>query len=336
MPRNAHDRPRLALRAEVAVEGKPVPAPVPVVIQKEGPEHLLADASPEVRLVVRQVVRKVVLAAADGVDAGKRVLGVRAPRAGLARLVGIEISVQRECLPAEVPRDVQQQALVAITAVGDGTVRRQARRRGRNPKTRQPSRARNAEAAFVVAATLRQDVDGGRRVRLARHKIDRAAVGVWPVDGRLRAADHLHPVQRLGGNVREIEVAAEAVHRHPIDLHQVEGRISAADEQPRQPPGGARLAEGQARHFPQQVDRQRLVALADLLARNNADAAALFAGRDIDGGADHPHRIDLRRNLEPHGNFAFQRQRLGAESRRGDDQLRARSFRSVQFETAAE
>ena len=253
--RNAHDRARLALRAEVAIEGKSVRALVPVVIQKKRPEQFLADASPQIRLVVRQVIRRVVLAAADGVDAGERMLRVGAPRAGLANLVGIEIAVQRKHLPPEVPHDIQQQVFIVIVAVGDGAVRVQARRRGRDPKTRQPAGARNAEAAFVVAATLRQDVDGGRRVRLARHKVDHAAVGVWPVDGRLRAADHLHAVQRLGGNVREIEIAAEGIHRHAIDLHQVESRISAADEQPGQAPGGPRLAEDQARHLAQQVDR---------------------------------------------------------------------------------
>ena len=283
---------------------------------------------------MRQVVRKVVLAAADGVDAGERVLGVGSPRAGLPGLVGIEISVQRKHLPAEVPGDVQQQVFVAITAVGDGAVRRQARRRGRDPETGQPAGAGDAEAPLVVAAALRQDVDGGRRIRLARHKIDGAAVGVWPVDGRLRAANHLHAVQRLGRNVREIEVAAECIDRHAIDLHQVERGVSAADEQPGHTPGGARLAEGQARHFPQQVDGQGLVALADLLARNNVHAAALLACRNIDGGTDHAHRIDLRRNLEAHGDLALQGQRSGAESGRRDHQFRAGSLHGFQLEGA--
>ena len=136
--------------------------------------------------------------------------------------------------------------------------------------------------------------------------------------------------------MREIEVAAEAIHRHAIDLDQVECGIAAADEQPGHAPGGARLAEGQARHFAQQVNRQGLVALADFLARYDAHAAALFTRRNIDGGTDHAHGIDLRRNLEAHGNFGFERQRSGAESGRGDNQLRARSFRNVQFEGAAD
>ena len=71
---------------------------------------------------------------------------------------------------------------------------------------------------LLVRAAFGQQIELRRGARLARHEIDHAAVGVRAVDRRLRAANHLDAVQRFGGDVGEIEGAAESVHRDAIDL----------------------------------------------------------------------------------------------------------------------
>ena len=90
------------LAAKILVEAEPVGAGVAVVVEEERGEQVLLDAAREqVRLVMSQVIGRVVLAAADGVDACVVVIGIGAIGAGLADGVGIEVAMEVQRLAAE-------------------------------------------------------------------------------------------------------------------------------------------------------------------------------------------------------------------------------------------
>src|SRR5690349_8220720 len=99
-------------------------------------------------------LEKIVLRAADGVDAAENVLWVRAPRPGLAALVGIEIAVQPEPLPVESPRDPQQHVFIAVIAVHHRAGRIGARSRGGEAESGGHSRPGYAEAPLAVRTAL--------------------------------------------------------------------------------------------------------------------------------------------------------------------------------------
>ncbi len=122
MARHADDGARFSLRPQVLVVTESVRAGVAVVIQKKGAGQVFAHTVRNIGLVMHQVIAEIVLAAADGVDAGEVSIRIGAPRAGLAHGVGIEIGMQVERLAAEPPRQVEHQVLVAVIAVRDRPV----------------------------------------------------------------------------------------------------------------------------------------------------------------------------------------------------------------------
>ena len=122
----------------------------------------------------------------------------------------------------------------------------------------------------------------------------------------------------------EIEGPAETIDRDAVDLDEIEIVIAAAQIERGKAAGESGLADGHAGEKAEQVDGLRQVALADLFTGDDAGAAALLAGRDIDGGADHAHRILERRQFQLHeqglrcgGESDFG----GAESGRGNHEF---------------
>ena len=99
--RQADDGAGFALAAQILAEAEAVRALVAAVIQKEAAEQFLAHARREIGFIVRPVLGEVVLSAADGVDSAEGVLGIGAPGAGLADVVGVEVAVQGQALAAE-------------------------------------------------------------------------------------------------------------------------------------------------------------------------------------------------------------------------------------------
>ena len=70
--------------------------------------------------------------------------------------------------------------------------------------------------------------------------------------------------------MREIETAADGVHRNPIDLHQIEIVIAPADEHAGHAARAAGLADGDPRQVTKQIHGQTFVAFRDLLPRHDA------------------------------------------------------------------
>ena len=253
---------------------------------------------------MEQVVGEVVLAAADGVDAGIVVIGIRSPGAGLADAIRIEIAMEVQRLAAEAAQQVEHQVLIVIVAIGHRAVVVEARSRGGDAEPGHSGAAGDTKSTLLVSAAFGEDIEVGRGAGFAGDEVDHPRVGILAGRGGLRTANHLDAIQFLGRNVGEIEGPAETIDRNAVDLHQIEIVVAAAQIERGEAAGKPGLADGHPGQITQQVDGLRLVALADLFTGDDAGAAALLAGRDIDGGANHAHRILERRQ------FQFDRQGL--------------------------
>ena len=204
-------------------------------------------------------------------------LRIRPPGSRLAHVVGIEIAVQGEILAPEAAGDVEQQVFVAVVVVGHQAVGIVARGGDQQAEARHAAGAGDGEAALAVAAAFGEQIQLRRGLGLAGDEIDHAGVRIRSVDRRLRAAHHIDVVHRLAGDVGEIEAqpAAEADHRHAIDLHQAQIGIAAADEQAGHAAGRAGLIERHAGQVAQQVHGEGLVGRAHARVGNHVHAGGL-------------------------------------------------------------
>ncbi len=117
-----------------------------------------------------------------------------------------------------------------VITIGYRAIIIQTRSRRRDAKATQRSRSAQGKTALIVAPALGEHVQRHVLARLARHEIHHTGVRISAIDRRLRSANHFDVIQKIRGNVRKIDVAAKAVDGNPIDLHQAEIVVAAADK----------------------------------------------------------------------------------------------------------
>ena len=141
-------------------------------------------------------------------------------------------------------------------------------------------------------------------------------------------------------DLREIEQAAEeeAIDVDPIDLDQVVLGFAAANEQRLQQHRVHRSGRGRRRECSAEGPwRWASVAGPQFLGGDNAQAAALLTGRDVDGGAQHLYRVFLRGQREFYGGGAGPDfERLGGETVGSDEEFRVLGRREIEAAGAGE
>ena len=135
------------------------------------------------------------------------------------------------------------------------------------------------------AAALRFDADdAGQRVAAVHHAV--------------RLPQHLDAIDAGGGDLREVEPAADVVGDGAVDEHLVEVRVAAADEQRRRAAARAGLHDLRAGHQAQRFEHVGLVQRIEGRRIEHRDRGAGLRLRDFRRGGRDDHLLLERAHLQ--------------------------------------
>ena len=150
----------------------------------------------------------------------------------------------------------------------------------------------------VVVAAEGLDRSGEGTRAFLRDDVDHAADGVGAVEGGLPAADHLDPLDQIGGDIGEVSLSERGARdAHPVHEDQDLVGVGAADGHGRELAVAAGLLDADARNVPERVVERRVVIGLDVLARDHAQGHPHLLARRVDRGRRHHYRVHLLRLL---------------------------------------
>src|SRR5205814_6857249 len=121
-----------------------------------------------------------------------------------ADVAGVEVYVSGETLADRIAGEREEQVFVVVVAVRHQAVVIEARKIRPDSEAAHRARAPQRKAPFIVTAALGQRIEFQLLFGRARNEIHYTAVSVRSVNRRLRSANNFYVIQKVRGDVSEV------------------------------------------------------------------------------------------------------------------------------------